>query len=148
MKTNPSFPFATGTTLQILTLVAALNASAATFTDNNWISMGGVAGADGPVFATVADGAGNVYIGGDFTVVGDVVCNGIAKWNGTNWSALGSGMTNTLALYASGGVRALTFWGGDLYAAGSFTAAGGILANKIARWDGSNRSALGSGSLL
>src|SRR5262245_17443706 len=108
-----------------------------TFTDTNWISMGGIPGADGIVRAMVVDGSGNVYIGGDFTVVGDVVANGVAKWNGTNWSALGSGI--------SGGISALALSGSDLYAAGSFTAAGGIAATNIAKWNGSSWSALGLG---
>src|SRR5438046_6822670 len=63
-----------------------------TFTDANWSSMGGIPGANGPVYAAVLDGSGNLYIGGDFTVVGDVIVNHIAKWDGNSWSALGSGM--------------------------------------------------------
>ena len=34
---------------------------------------------------------GNVYVGGVFTTAGGVPVNGIAKWDGSNWSALGSG---------------------------------------------------------
>ena len=63
-----------------------------TFSDANWISMGGLPGADDRVYAAVVDGSGNLYIGGGFTVVGGVVANRIAKWNGSAWSALGSGM--------------------------------------------------------
>src|SRR2546425_10829849 len=62
--------------------------AATTFSDANWISMGGFAGANGAVYAAVADGSGNLYIGGEFTIVGDLFANRIAKWNGTNWSAL------------------------------------------------------------
>jgi hypothetical protein len=50
---------------------------------------------------------------------------------------LGSGM--------GGAVCALAVSGSDLYAGGDFTMAGGISANRIAKWDGSNWSALGSG---
>ena len=39
MKTSHFFPIVNPTSLRSLALVAALNASAATFTDNNWISM-------------------------------------------------------------------------------------------------------------
>ena len=42
----------------------------------------------------------------------------IAKWNGTNWSSLGSGLGST--------VSALAVQGSNLYAAGYFTNAGGI----------------------
>ena len=42
--------------------------------------------------ALAVDGSGNVYAGGEFTVIGTVVANGIAKWDGSTWSALGTGM--------------------------------------------------------
>ena len=90
------------------------------------------------MYAAVADGSGNLYIGGDFTVVGDVIANGIAKWNGSSWSALGSGSGRSV-------VSALAVSGSDLYAGGYFTTAGGSAANNIAKWNGSSWSALGSG---
>jgi len=40
-----------------------LNLSAATFTDANWISMGGIPGANGTVSAAIVDGSGNLYVG-------------------------------------------------------------------------------------
>jgi hypothetical protein len=107
------------------------------FSDANWVSMGGITGADGSLSATAVDGSGNLYIGGSFTVVGGVIANGIAKWDGTNWSALGSGM--------NGWVGQLAVSGNNVYAAGGFTMAGGKAANYIAKWDGTNWSALGSG---
>ena len=108
-----------------------------TFSDADWVSMGGPLGANGTVNAVVIDGAGNLYIGGDFTVVGDVVANRIAKWNGSTWSSLGSGMnSNVLALAVSGS---------NLYAGGDFTTAGGVRVNYIAKWNGSTWSSLGSG---
>jgi len=112
-------------------------AYSAPFSDANWTSMGNPAGVDGPVFAMVVDGSGNLYIGGGFTVAGDVPATNIAKWNGSNWSALGSGMNSV--------VRTLAVSGSDLYAGGRFTTAGGGQVNFIARWNGSNWSALGSG---
>src|SRR5262249_54105643 len=66
--------------------------AAATFSDANWISLGGLPGANGPVYAAVVDGSGNLYIGGRFTVVGDTIATNIAKWNGCSWSALWSGI--------------------------------------------------------
>jgi hypothetical protein len=63
--------------------------------------------------------------------------NYIAKWNGSSWSGLGSGMSSP--------VYALAVSGTNLYAAGDFFQAGGNTANKTAKWDGSTWSALGSG---
>ncbi len=109
-----------------------------TFSDANWMSMNpSIPGASGPVSAAVVDGSGNLYIGGYFTLVGDVVANYVAKWNGSSWSALGSGM--------NGYVYGLAVLGSDVYAGGDFTTAGGSSANNIAKWDGSSWSALGSG---
>ena len=88
--------------LVVLTLSPALAAADSTFTDANWSSMGGFPGANEQVFAAVVDGVGNLYIGGNFNIVGDVIANGIAKWDGTNWSALGSGIGSAWALAASG----------------------------------------------
>ncbi|MCX5769132.1 MAG: hypothetical protein NTZ09_02485 [Candidatus Hydrogenedentes bacterium] len=34
---------------------------------------------------------GNIYAGGQFTRAGEVVVNGIAKWDGAAWAALGTG---------------------------------------------------------
>jgi hypothetical protein len=70
-----------------------------------------------------------VYAGGDFTTAGGVTANGIARWNGTSWSALGSGVDTD--------VQSLAFApNGDLYAGGYFSTAGGEPADFIARWDG------------
>ena len=33
----------------------------------------------------------DVYVGGYFAAVGGIPANGIAKWNGTSWSAIGPG---------------------------------------------------------
>ncbi|HXJ60727.1 MAG TPA: hypothetical protein VNU68_29130 [Verrucomicrobiae bacterium] len=113
-----------------------------TFSDANWISMNpSIPGADSTVYAAVVDGSGNLYIGGNFTVVGDVTANGIAKWDGRRWSALGSGMG--AGFYTT--VYALAVSGSNVYAGGHFTTAGGTAATSIAKWDGSSWSALGLG---
>ena len=78
-----------------------------------------------------------MYIGGRFTNVGNVPANRIAKWNGTVWSALGSGVDN--------GVTSIAISGTDVYVGGAFTISGVITVNGIAKWDGTAWSALGSG---
>ena len=108
-----------------------------TFSDANWISLGGIPGANGHVDAAVVDGAGNLYIGGQFTIAGNALATNIAQWNGSSWLALGSGMNNS--------VEALAVSGTNLYAGGQFTTAGGVPANYIAQWNGASWSALGSG---
>ncbi len=80
----------------------------------------------------------NVYAGGFFTTAGGIAANSIAKWDGSSWSALGSGMNYN-------GVCALAVSGSNVYAGGYFDIAGGSPANSIAKWNGSSWSALGSG---
>ena len=92
---------------------------------------------------TVFDDGGGpaLFAGGYFTNAGGVTANRIAKWDGSSWTALGSGMNSA--------VLALTVFddgsGPALYAGGGFTTAGGVAANRIAKWDGSSWSPLGSG---
>ena len=52
-------------------------------------------GMNGTVFALDNYG-GNLIAAGAFTNAGGVSVNNIAQWNGTSWSALGSGMNNSI----------------------------------------------------
>jgi hypothetical protein len=63
--------------------------------------------------------------------------NHIARWDGSSWSALGSGVSHP--------VNVLSVYDNELIAAGDFTTAGDMEANYIARWDGSSWLPLGSG---
>jgi trimeric autotransporter adhesin len=108
--------------------------------DERWASGFGLPnGTDGAIRAIVRSGT-DVYVGGDFTTVGNLVANHIAKWNGTAWSTLGTGLGN-------GNVYALAVAAnGDLYVGGSFTQAGTAAAYGMARWNGTGWSALGTGT--
>ena len=94
------------------------------------------------IYALAVDGNGNLYVGGDFDTAAGVVANNIAKWDGSSWSALGTGVESL----DGRSVRALAVdGGGNLYVGGGFYTAGGVWVDNIAKWDGSNWSALGSG---
>ena len=93
------------------------------------------------VNALAFDSSGNLYAGGSFTTTVGGTANALArvgKWNGSAWSALGSGLNNA--------VNALVFDGsGNLYAGGGFSSLQGGTPNtllNIAKWDGSTWSAL------
>ncbi|MBW4497882.1 MAG: DUF4347 domain-containing protein, partial [Oscillatoria princeps RMCB-10] len=79
----------------------------------------------------------DLYAGGWFTTAGGAGANHVAKWDGSSWSPLGSGVDNL--------VTSIALDGNNLYAAGWFTTAGGTPANGLAKWDGSSWSPLGSG---
>lgn len=94
------------------------------------------------------DSGGNVYVGGFFdqAVNSDgsiVAAAGVAKWNGSTWSALGSGLS--LDNGSPPAVTAMVASGTDIYVGGQFDKAGGITVKSIAKWNGSAWSALGGG---
>ena len=84
---------------------------------------------------------GALYAGGEFTKVGNAIgFNRIAKWNGSAWSKLGTGVDGNSIVFA------LTSFNGGLIVGGQFAMAGGVAGTPgIARWSGSTWSALGSG---
>ncbi|MEX2219510.1 MAG: COX15/CtaA family protein [Phycisphaerales bacterium] len=108
----------------------------ARFSGSSWQSMG--PGVNSTVYSLAAAPNGDLIAGGEFTSPGAH----IARWNGSSWSALGAGVGG------GGGfptVHAIQPIGADIFATGDFTTAGGAPANRIARWDGSVWSTLGSG---
>ena len=109
-----------------------------------WSSLG--SGLENGVngIAQAIDIAGSdIYIGGDFTLAGTVPAARVARWNGSAWSSLGTGAANGVG---GGPVQAIAVTAGVVYVAGDFNAAGGNPANRIARWNGSAWSTLGSGT--
>lgn len=88
--------------------------------------------------AIVALPNGDLVVAGTFQKIGGVTMNNIARWDGSTWNAMGTGI--------NGPVRGLTVTlAGDVIATGSFTQAGGGVAANIARWNGTTWSALGTG---
>jgi beta-propeller uncharacterized protein DUF5122 len=79
------------------------------------------------------------------TTAGGNGANCVATWNGSTWSALGSGLGYYPASLGVPQAFALATGGSSVYVGGYFTSAGGISARSIAKWDGSAWSALGSG---
>ena len=152
-----------------------------------WETSSGQPGGDVNALAVWDDGNGPaLYVGGSFAEIGDVAMNNIARWDGTEWTAVTSGgnpgvggVVNALfvhndgsgeKLYVGGNftfpqsylaayngtnfisvgsgtinqVSGMAEFGGDLYAAGSFTFAGGTFVNRIARWNGAGWAAMGN----
>ncbi|MEZ6036097.1 MAG: hypothetical protein R3F29_01365 [Planctomycetota bacterium] len=103
-----------------------------------WSTAG--SGTDGPVRALTIDHNGHLIAGGDFTMVDGVVRPGIARWDGTAWHDLGTGIH-----VARSGVHALLSLGNSIVAGGDFDFAGGAAAGNIALWDGTLWTQLGGG---
>jgi trimeric autotransporter adhesin len=126
------------------TIPTAFANNIAKWDGNAWSALGSGIGDTnyGVVNALAFDSSGNLYAAGQFTNAGGVSAINIAKWDGSTWSALGSGIGDT----NYGVVNALACdANGNLYAGGQFTNAGEVVATNIAKWDGSAWSALGLG---
>jgi hypothetical protein len=100
------------------------------------VSGTGSASSNSWVNAMAASGT-DIYVAGQFTMIGGVAVSNIAKWNGSSWSALGSGL--------NGAVYSLAVSGSDLYAGGEYGASGATSVSRIAKWNGTSWSALGTG---
>lgn len=118
----------------------------------NWSPVGGGVIGDSLTASinTIAVSGSDAYIGGNFFAAGATCANNIARWNGGEWAALGSGVDGCLNpnpnFPCSPYVATIAAKGKDLYAGGRFTVAGGVSANNIARWDGERWHPLGSGA--
>jgi hypothetical protein len=112
----------------------------------NWLAMGdGLVGSDYYGYDGVyciANFDNQVIAGGRFTHSGDSTVGCVAAWNGTGWTALGSGIAKTPNGVV---VVALTVFDDKLIVGGFFDSAGGESVSGIAAWDGATWSPLGSG---
>ncbi len=80
---------------------------------------------------------GDLFVGGDFSSVGDLNIACVARWDGDQWWPVGDGFNNT--------VLALTWFENELYAGGYFTRSGTRSLSRLARWDGAQWQPLGNG---
>ncbi|MBK8876241.1 MAG: T9SS type A sorting domain-containing protein [Bacteroidetes bacterium] len=79
-----------------------------------------------------------LYAAGGFTQLfgTSATINKIARWNGSTWDSLGSGVND------NGQIFALNTYNGYLLSGGSFDEIGGISSRGLAKWDGANWTAL------
>lgn len=111
---------------------------------SSWSSLGSIAfDRDAGVNALLAANDGTLIVGGAFSSVGGLAnTSNIARWNGSSWSAIGTGVGTA----AAGEVRALAkLPDGDIIAGGTFSTVGGEPMSNIARWNGSSWVGLGEG---
>ena len=89
--------------------------------------------------AIATDGA-SLFVGGSFLAIGQTNAPYIARFDGTRWHSLGTGIGPSSA---STVVNALVVSNTDVYVAGYFSTAGGVSAQSVARWDGASWHGLG-----
>jgi len=131
----------------LFVILATLELAAPAFAQCGWSDAFAANPINGPVAALtfVEQGQEKVlYAAGSFTQAGSVAAQRIARWDGQAWSSLGLGLGGGMR-----GVRALAVFddgsGPVLFAAGDFKTAGGVPAQRIARWDGVQWLTLGAG---
>jgi hypothetical protein len=132
----------------------------ARFDGTHWsaLAASGMAGGDligGEIYTWVDvlevfdDGSGGgpaLFAGGVFKTAGGVSAQRIAKWNGTAWSPLSSGLTASFSSVTDFEVFDDGLGSGPgLYVGGGFSIIGGASAVGIARWNGSSFSPVGGG---
>lgn len=104
-----------------------------------WTPFGGNSAGSGSGVRAFAEWMpGDVVAGGQFFSFAGSNIPFLARWNGSAWSAMGSGV--------NGPVRCmLRLPNGHLLVGGSFTSAGGVAVGRLASWDGLNWSPVGAG---
>jgi hypothetical protein len=103
------------------------------------LKVGASIGVNTNVYALAVIGS-DLYVGGGFTTATGVTVNYVTRWNGTAFHPLQVGSSVGLKSTATSGVgvHSLAVNGSELYIGGFFTSAGGMVANNIARWNGTN----------
>ena len=105
--------------------------------DGVWSAMAGI---NATVYAIAQHPiTKEIYIAGNFiNASGDVNADHLAKWNGTTWEYVVTGISGNIwdIVFASNG---------DLYIAGTFTNLGDANGDLVVKWDGTSLSSLGTG---
>ncbi len=115
---------------------------------STWLPGFGAGTSNGKIYSVTAfdDGSGSgpsLVVGGQFSSIGGVAANNVARWNGTSWTAMGAGFNSVVADLAV--IHSPNGTSDTLYAGGFFTSSGGSSLGHIARWNGTTWSPLGSG---
>jgi hypothetical protein len=111
----------------------------------SWSRIGVALNGSQPMYGVVSPIAlpnGDLVIGGQFSSVSGVAAMAFARWNGAQWSAIGSGLLNGTS---PANIELQLLPGGDVFAYGSITNAGGTPVSNVARWNGITWSPIGGG---
>jgi len=101
---------------------------------SNWIALsGGLSGGfptpDGNALVYYKN---DLYVGGDFTMAGNIPANYVARWNGAQWDSVGKGTNGEVLAFVVDTIN-------------DFLYAGGRMFKGNARWDGFTWTTLDSG---
>ena len=138
------------TVIMVLALIVVFNFSFTVFAQDvppRWDDAFSAIGVDGEIHDAIQSEDGQLYIAGDFRRVGGLLVNGVARWDGVRWHALGQGIgESTLDV-----VYTIAFdEGGNLIAGGDFAEVrqsnGNVVeVSNLALWDGAQWESIASG---
>jgi trimeric autotransporter adhesin len=89
------------------------------------------------------DGENSYVVAGRFVVPGTVEVSCLARLDQGQWAVIGTALGSPYSDLQVNAVARIS--NGDLVVTGDFRSAGGVTVNRVARWDGSQWNAYGSG---
>ncbi len=107
-----------------------------------WDTVPGRIGHSGACIYDLYTYNNKLYVGGFFLYVGTETINNIAIWDGINWYNPGGGTGDDVTVYC------IKDYNNEIYIGGDFASVGGgsiNIKNQMARWDGANWHAVGTG---
>ncbi len=129
-----------------------------TFTKIGGLTVNGIAAYNGTTWRALGSGVvngsfdtgvlalatygGELIAAGEFDTAGGVSAMSIARWNGSTWTSLGTGLAQNGNVST---IRALSTYAGELVAGGNFNNAGGLAVSDVARWNGTSWQAMDVG---
>ena len=122
----------------------------ATWNGSKWSAPGSGIGVDEGQIGSQIEGAissvasigSDIFVAGDFLMAGGKRVNSIAKWDGTTWSGLGTGVEDFYG--QPGSINDMSVIGGNLFVCGQFAFAGGVGVQGVAMWNGTSWVSLGA----
>jgi hypothetical protein len=108
---------------------------AQTLGDHLWSGEFGLPSVSGEITCAIRY-QGDLIVAGRIESIGNVAVRTMARWDGTAWQPMGSGI--------NGSVRCMVEYNGELIVAGNFQYVDGELALHFARWDGTTWRPLGA----
>ena len=98
----------------------------------NALTAGAGQGLNGEAWAFAIGEDANLYVGGSFSIAGEIFAKNVAQWDGDSWRPLGTGLNGSVSSLA-------------LDEQGRVYAGGAHPLGNLAKWNGESWSALGGG---
>jgi hypothetical protein len=138
-QTTPSI-VVVGGSFSVAGVIQAQNVATWNPLTQEWQALG--SGFDGPVNSLCVSTDGDLYAGGQFATSGSSTLGGVGRWNGSEWLPVGGGVGGVANHNVSSMIAVDE---GGVIAGGTFTLAGSVPVNHVAKWNGSVWIPLGSG---